>query len=79
MVGIQITAKDYNPNILILQKYIITINKNLITLYDLNGSKLDKIEIEFGIIEKFDNLYKIDKYHFILSTDDFWYNININN
>lgn len=55
MAEIKITVKDFKPNIIILEKFIITINKNLITLYDLNGSILDKFRIV--VIEKFDKMF----------------------
>ena len=78
MAEIKITVKDFKPNIIILEKFIITINKNLITLYDLNGSILDKFRIV--VIEKFDKMFQIDNYCFIVTDNNDWlHKINIIN
>ena len=77
MTEIKIPKNDFKPNIIILEKYIITINKNLITLYDLNGTIFDTFN--FVIIEKFDNLFKIDNYCFIVTDNNWLHKINIIN
>ena len=75
MEEIKITANCYKPNIIILKNYIITFKNNLVILYDLNGLKLDTIEIEIN--KQINNMYKIDNNHFLVATYNVLYDIII--
>ena len=44
MKPINIKAKNFKPNIRILENYIITFEKNKINLFNFSGDKLDKIK-----------------------------------
>ena len=75
MAEIEITANCYKPNIIILKNHIITFNNNLVILYDLNGLKLDTIEIEIN--KQINNMYKIDNNHFLVAPYNALYDIII--
>ena len=72
---INIEAKNYRPNIRILQRNIITFESNNINLFSLSGNKLDKIQFFF----KVNDICIVNNKFFIAFEDFHVFGIKINN